>query len=133
MITAEAPARLARTDRRMAAAWTRLVVGALVVAIPIVAVLIGAHTAAARGSAQARSSLHTVATALEAEHRADGAWPADVLLAGTRVVDDQGVLLATVPDGVGLAYERSADGGHVLLTVTDRGQRAVFDSRTGAR
>ena len=48
------------------------------------------------------------------------------------VIDDSGQHLTTIPAGVGLAYERSVDGSRAVVTLSDHGAQAVFDSATAA-
>ncbi len=117
----------------MASAWTRLAVGTVVVAVPVALVLASVQSAHRAGAAAVHTALTAVSTALTSEHDATGAWPADLLAVGGAVVDDNGQHLTAIPAGVGLAYERSIDGSRAVVTLSDRGAEAVFDSARAAR
>ncbi len=125
---------LSRSDRRMASAWARLAVGTVVVAVPIALVLASVQSAHQAG---ARRGAHGPHRRLDRPHDASTTRPASgpptCSRCGGAVVDDSGQHLTTIPAGVGLAYERSIDGSRAVVTLSDRGAEAVFDSARAAR
>ncbi|HEY8318005.1 MAG TPA: hypothetical protein VIG76_04190 [Amnibacterium sp.] len=131
--TSDPAVDLTRSDRRMASALARLAVGTVVVAVPVALVLSSVHAAHEAGTAAVRTALTAVSTALTTQHAATGTWPGDLLAVGGAVVDDSGQHLTTIPAGVGLAYERSLDGSRAVVTLSDHGAEAVFDSATAGR
>ncbi|MCU1472456.1 hypothetical protein [Amnibacterium sp.] len=122
-----------RPDRRIAAAWARLLVAALVVLVPVAIVLGGTQSAHRAGAAAVRAALTTVSAALEAQHTVTGGWPADLVAVGTSVVDTAGHRIATIPAGVAVDYQRSIDGSRVVVRISDRGASAAFDSAAAVR
>ncbi|HEV7624245.1 MAG TPA: hypothetical protein VGO26_08920 [Amnibacterium sp.] len=129
----DAPSRRPRADRRILAAWARLLVAAIAVLVPVAIVLGGTQPAHRAGAAAVRSALTAVTTALQAEHTVTGEWPADLVAVGTAVIDAGGHRIASIPAGVALDYQRSIDGTRAVLTVSDGRAGAAFDSAAGAR
>lgn len=127
------PLSTAALDRRMAAAWARLLIGVLAAAVPVAVVLASTDASRAAGTAAVRTAMTSVSAALRAEHDVDGAWPADLVGVGGSVLDDAGHRIATIPDGMAVAYQRSVDGSRAVLTLSDRGASAVFDSARNGR
>jgi hypothetical protein len=117
----------------MAAAWARLLLGAAVVLVAVVVVVAGSQSAHRVGAAAVRTALASVSSALKVQHTITGGWPADLVAVGTSVVDTTGHRIATIPAGVALDYQRSIDGSRILVTLSDRGAKAAYDSAKAAR
>jgi hypothetical protein len=125
--------RLRAPDRRIAAAWARLLLAAVVVLVPVAIVVAGSQSAHRAGITAVRAAIASVSGALTVQHRLTGGWPADLVAVGTSVVDTAGHRLATIPAGVAIDYQRSVDGSRVLVRVSDRGAEAAYDSAAAVR
>ncbi|MDQ1530392.1 MAG: hypothetical protein QOE37_497 [Microbacteriaceae bacterium] len=113
-------------------AWARLLVGVALVAVVVGIVLAGVSGARSAGSQVVHAALDRVTGVLTAQHDEGRTWPSDLVLSGSAVIDaDSGVAVTTVPAGLALSYERSVDGTRFVLTMSDRGSVATFDSARG--
>jgi hypothetical protein len=110
-------------------AWARLIAASAVVTVVTVTAVVATAAARAAGEDTAHRTLDQVRSALMAEHDAGADWPSDLVVAGSRVIDiDTGNVVTGVPTGVSVDYVRSVDGDQILLTISDRGASATYDS-----